>query len=165
MSDFVAVGRVRSAYGVFGWLKIHSFTEPDIAILDLNPWFIKKHDSYVELNIEATKIQGNGFLVKFFNCETPEAAKKFSNAVLFVKRSQLPKLPKGEYYRSELVGLVIVNKSGDNFGVVKQVLVTGANDVLVVSGEQRRLIPYISSVVLKVDLAQKQITVDWQSDY
>jgi len=80
-------------------------------------------------------------------------------------REQLPKLRGEDYYWDDLIGLEVINKEKVNLGVVQSLIATGSNDVLIVMGERKRLIPYISSVVLCVDLASKIIEVDWGQDF
>lgn len=83
-----------------------------------------------------------------------------------VRRDQLPALSPGEYYWKDLIGLQVVNIEGDDFGTVDKLLETGANDVLVVKGEQERLIPFVmKQVIVEVDLQQGQIRVDWDKDF
>ena len=71
----------------------------------------------------------------------------------------------GEYYWHQLEGLEVVNLSGENLGKVDRLLETGANDVLVLKGEQERLVPYTPGVVVEVDLDKGRIQVDWEKDY
>jgi len=82
-----------------------------------------------------------------------------------VPRSALPETKGGEFYWADLIGLVVVNVSGQEFGRVTQILETGANDVLVVQGERERLIPFIASVIREVDTGAGRIQVDWGADY
>jgi len=59
----------------------------------------------------------------------------------------------------------VVHKDGTELGRVAYLLETGANDVLVTTGEPERLIPFIvDKVILDVDLAAGVITVDWEFD-
>jgi 16S rRNA processing protein RimM len=50
-------------------------------------------------------------------------------------------------------------------GRVRTLLETGANQVLVVDGERERLIPFVSAVVVSVDLARGELVVDWEADF
>ena len=54
---------------------------------------------------------------------------------------------------------------GVAFGKVKELLESGAHDVLVVSGERERLIPFVGQIVKTVDLAAGTLQVDWEADY
>ena len=52
-----------------------------------------------------------------------------------------------------------------DFGKITDVFATGANDVIVTTGDKERLIPYIAQVILEVDLDAKTMLVDWDADF
>jgi 16S rRNA processing protein RimM len=77
----------------------------------------------------------------------------------------LPEPEDGHFYWSDLAGLKVVHRDGTELGNVKDMLETGAHDVMVVEGEQERLIPFvIDEIVLSVDLDERLISVDWEWD-
>jgi len=82
-----------------------------------------------------------------------------------VPRSALPATDEGEYYWSDLLGLRVTNVRNEELGRVRTLLETGANQVLVVDGERERLIPFVSAVVVSVDLARGELVVDWEADF
>jgi len=84
-----------------------------------------------------------------------------------VPRSELPALAAGEYYWADLVGLRVETTDGQFLGQVDHLLETGANDVLVVQGEDReRLIPFVMEQVIKqIDLNTGRIQVDWDPTF
>ena len=81
-----------------------------------------------------------------------------------VTEEQLDPLEPGEYYWHQLQGLEVINHSGDNLGKVDRLIETGANDVMVLTGDQERLIPYVAGIT-QVDLTAGLIKVDWEKDY
>jgi 16S rRNA processing protein RimM len=100
------------------------------------------------------------------------AAMQLKGLQVGIPRSQLPVLSEnGElgYYWSDLIGLEVVNLLGEELGVVAGLLETGANDVLQVQdskeGGSERLVPFISEIIVKVDLKARRMTVDWGMDY
>ncbi len=81
-----------------------------------------------------------------------------------VAREQLPVLADDEYYWCDLMGLEVINQAREVLGTVVEIKETGANDVLVVMGQQRYLIPLLKgSVVKKVE--QGRMLVDWDGEY
>ncbi len=87
------------------------------------------------------------------------------NRFIGVPRSTLPATADEEYYWTDLEGLQVVHRDGTLLGEVAQLLETGANDVLVVSGDREILIPYIKDDVIEdVDLAKGVIRVNWDWD-
>lgn len=166
MSQKVIVGRVGKSYGVFGWVKVNSFTEPTEKILEYPRWFVKIKNQFEPLTIEASKMLGNKLTVKFREIDSPEFAKHYANLEIFIPKEDLPQLKNDEFYWDDLIGCRVLNRENELLGEVKKILGTGANDVLIVeNGENRQLIPYLASVVDKVDIQNKTIIVDWQLDY
>ncbi len=166
MSQKVVVGRVGKSYGVFGWVKLQSYTEPAEKILSYNHWFVKNKNQFEPLTLEASKMLGNKLVVKFREIDSPENAKHYANLEIFIPREELPALKEDEFYWDDLIGCRVVNRKGEYLGEVKKLLSTGANDVFVVeNGEKRTLIPYLNHIVDKIDMKTKTITVDWDPDY
>lgn len=165
MSDPITIGNFGKTFGVWGWIKINSFTNPKENILSFKPWLIQRSSSWEEIYFEDSKKHLDNIIVKLSNCNSPEEAQNFTNVKIAVWSKQLPKLKTNEYYWSDLIGLKVVNLQKIDLGTVQELLETGANDVLIIIGDRKRLIPYISSVILKVDLAEKIIHVDWQHDF
>ncbi|HBK77691.1 MAG TPA: 16S rRNA processing protein RimM, partial [Gammaproteobacteria bacterium] len=92
-------------------------------------------------------------------------ARELVDVDIAVAADRFSKLESGEYYWYQLEGLEVVNLSGESLGKVDRLLETGANDVLVLKGEQERLVPYTPGVVAEVDLNRGRIQVDWEKDY
>lgn len=161
----VVVGCFGRPFGVFGWIKVISFTTPRDNILKFQPWLIQQQNQWQEILLEDSKKQANDIVVKLPHYKTPEEVRCLTNAKIAVWRQQLPQLPGDQYYWFDLVGLNVINKGGIEFGRVQDLMATGANDVLIVSGERRRLIPYISNVIINVDLENRKILVDWEEDF
>ncbi|MBN2690215.1 MAG: ribosome maturation factor RimM [Gammaproteobacteria bacterium] len=165
-SQRVIIGKFGKTYGIHGWLYVNSFTEPYTSILEYNSWLLQCNDGlWREVHIEGHRLHKGSIVVKLPDINTPEEAKKLTNCQIAIAPEQLPKLPKGEYYWFDLVGLTVVNQVGKELGVIDHLFATGSNDVLVVkrNGEER-LLPYISGVVLKVDLDVGQMFVEWDED-
>lgn len=165
MQKIIIVGRFGKPFGVKGWIKVNSFTNPLENILLYNPWHISVKDGWEEIEVNDRKIQGQNLVVKLANCDTPEAAKIYTNKDIGVLRSQLPDLVQDEYYWTDLENMSVVNIHGIELGKVASFVATGANDVMVVQGDKEHLIPYISSVVISVDPEKGVITVDWDENF
>jgi 16S rRNA processing protein RimM len=158
----IIVGCFGKVFGVKGWIKIVSFTSPSENILKFKPWIIGNGFSWKELFIEDNRKHFSSIIVKISSCNSPEDVRCFTNLKIGIWRKQLPLLKNGEYYWADLIGLSVISSSNNvNLGIVKSLIATGANDVLVVIGERRKLIPYISQVILNVDLSNKIIYVNW----
>lgn len=162
-TKFVIVGKVGSTYGVQGWLKIQSYTEWADNILDYTPWYVFHNDEWKPFTVTEGRVHGKGMIVKFAGWDTPEESRLLSGKKIAVARSQLPDLPKDEYYWSDLEGLTVINHDGEILGKVSYLISTGSNDVLVIKGEKEIAIPYLPDDVIKsIDLDKQEIHVDWE---
>lgn len=161
----VVVGKFGKAFGVRGWIKIHSFITPKENILALTPWLIEKNGQWQELLIEASKIQHQNIIVKLKNIADVDTVKLYTNLNIFIDHALLPKLPKNEYYWDDLIGLKVINKEGIELGIIDHLFGTGSNDVMAVKGKKEHLIPYLKNVIVKVDLEQRTMIVDWDENF
>lgn len=161
----IVVGCFGKAFGIYGWIKVISFTSPEENILEFKPWLIQRDGLWEEVYIEDSKKHFNSVVVKLPNINSPEEARYLTKCKIGVWRKQLPKLKADEYYWTDLVSLKVINKEGVNLGVVESLIATGANDVLVVKNGRKRLIPYVSHVILDINLASKVIRVDWEEEF
>ncbi len=162
----VTLGRLASSYGVRGWIKVVSLTDPMDNLFEYPIWLIKHHGKWLEFQWQQGKTHGRFLIVKFPGIEDPETAKLYTNDTVAVYRDQFEKLTDNEFYWDDLIGCAVINQHGIAFGRVTSLIETGANDVLVVKDQHReRLVPYTKSAVIHVDLQKKLITVDWDADF
>jgi len=158
----VLLGKISGAYGIKGWVKVHSFTSPVENIIDYLPWDLRSGKEIRQLDVVEGRSHGKGLVVRLEGVDDRTAAEALRGAEIFVERSQLPATAEGEYYWEDLLGLTVVDQNDVTLGKVDQLLDTGANDVLVVVGDERHVIPYISGdVVTSVDLDEAIIRVNW----
>lgn len=164
-SQRIVLGKVGAVHGVKGFVTIHSDTSPPENILNYQPWQLKRRADWAPITVTAKRVMGRKIVVQFNDCDDRELAKQYTNAEISVERGQLPDLPDGDYYWTDLEGLAVQTLVGTPLGVVDYILPTGANDVLVTKGETTTLIPFIQpNIVTKIDLENALITVDWEVD-
>jgi len=164
--DLIITGRISGIYGVKGWVKIYSDTSPRENILKYNPWLIKIQGQWQERKLIQGRPQGKGIVARIEGLDDRDQARLLIDAPIAIRQQQLPELSDGDYYWRDLIGLEVVNLKDERLGVVDHLIETGANDVLALKGDEERLIPFvIGAIVHKVDLEQRKITVDWESDY
>ncbi len=165
-SDLVILGRFGRPQGLKGLVRIISFTEPESAILGYLPWHIQIKDKWIPLKLETYQIQNKRILAKVAGYLEREHVAELTNCNIGVLSTQLPSLANDEHYWHDLLNMSVVNKEGVILGHVTQIMATGANDVLVVNGEHRYLIPYIPDIyIVSVDPVQQHITVDWDESF
>lgn len=161
----VILGRVTGVFGVRGWVKVRSYTEPREAILDYKDWLLFRNGEKRSCKLAEGKRHGKTVIARLEGCDDRDEAAGFVGDDIGVPRDTLPETERGEYYWADLEGLQVVHKDGRTLGKVAYVLATGANDVLVVQGDQEILIPFVQGRFIKdVDLTAGVISVDWEWD-
>jgi 16S rRNA processing protein RimM len=170
--DYVVLGKVSSVYGIQGWVKVYSFTEPMDRILEYGNWTLRNGNVLTPIEVDKGRSHGKGMVAHFKGVDDRDVAKQYTGSEICVPRDRLPELAKGEYYWYELEGLTVVTTNDVTFGKVDYVMNAGAgNDVLVVKGDatsvdrRERLIPYIDQFVLDVNLETGRVLVDWDPEF
>lgn len=165
MSDSkpVVLGHIAGLFGVKGWVKVHSYTKPREAILDYADWLIECAGEPRLCRVAEGQRHGKSIIALLSDINNRDEAAALIDGVISVSRESLPETADDEYYWTDLEGLQVVHLDGTVLGKVSYLLETGANDVLVVQGNQELLIPYVQDDVIKsVDLDNGIINVDWE---
>lgn len=165
-TDRVVLGRIAALYGVRGWVKVFSHTEPRDNILRYQPWQVNIQGAWQTLRLVEGRVHNQGIVAHLEGYDDRDVASVLPGCDIAVRAEQLAQLPPGEYYWSELIGLEVTTVAGLPLGIVTGLLETGANDVLVVQGERERLIPYLpEQVIRQIDKESKRIVVDWDPEF
>ncbi|CAJ0991060.1 ribosome maturation factor RimM [Pantoea sp. Nvir] len=169
----IILGKIGSAYGIRGWLKVFSSTEKAENIFGYQPWFIHDCGKWLRLELESWRYQNRHFIIKVQGINDRDAAAMLTNYEIMVDSTQFIDLNDGDYYWKDLIGCQVFNIDGHKMGKVIDLIETGSNDVIVVEassrdvfGVQKRLIPFLDGkVIKKVDLVTGFITVDWDPNF
>ncbi len=161
----IVLGQVGAPWGVRGWVRLNSYTEPREALQEYQECFLRRDGQWVATKFEAIRPQGKSLVGKLERVDDRDAAISWRGAEIGIAREQLPEPGDGHYYWADLEGLQVRHRDGRELGRVEYLLATGEHDVLVVQGERETLIPFVmEQVILDVDLANGLITVDWEWD-
>lgn len=165
-ADWVIIGRFGRPHGIKGNVIVHSFTNPASNLFDYVDWHILVKEEWKPINPLRLEICGKLILALVEGYPERDDVARLTNLNIAIKREQLPTLGNGEFYWHELTGMQVINNQGIHFGKVIDMLSTGSNDVLVVEGEKRRLIPYLPGrYVVEVNADEGIIHVDWDADF
>lgn len=165
--DILILGRITGLYGVRGWVKVFSNTQPRENILAYRDWQLGRPGHWRAVSLEDGRSHGKGVVAKLKDCDDRDAAAALMGQQIGILRSQLPPPEQGEYYWADLIGLQVSNTEGVMLGQVDSLLETGANDVLVVVQDGvERLIPFVQGQFVKdVNLEEGRMLVDWDPDF
>lgn len=166
-NELISIGEITGVFGVKGWIKVFSLTDPRENILSYSPWVIKKGKEEKEITLLSGKRQGKSVVACLEGVFDRDVAAGYSGWEVLIKKSQLPKSENGDYYWADLVGLDVETESGFDLGKVDHLIETGANDVLVIKkGDEERLVPFLQEqVIKKIDLDGNRMVVDWDPDF
>ncbi|MEL7539166.1 MAG: ribosome maturation factor RimM [Pseudomonadota bacterium] len=163
-SDTVLSGAVVGVYGVRGWLRIRSDTNPKMALARYRPWHLI--DGKVATKLVPTEVRehGKGLVAKLAGVDDRDQAAALVGNDIAVPRSQLPTPNEDEYYWHDLIGLEVVTTQDKMLGKVERMIETGAHDVLVAKGPGGEvLIPFVpKDIVCDVQFDAQRIVVNWE---
>jgi 16S rRNA processing protein RimM len=161
----VVLGQVGAAFGVQGWVRIHSYTDPPENILEYGRWQVGQGGRWREVEVEGGRTTAKGVLAKFVGVDTPEDARLAVGAQIAVGRTELPPAAPGEYYWSDLEGLVAFGQNGAQLGRIEEFRATPAGTLVVVKGERDHWIPFVRERIVSVDLEAGRVVFDWAADW
>lgn len=161
MEQFLRVGVISSTHGVRGEAKVFPTTDDINRFKKLKEVFLDLGEEKRLLEIVQVKFLKNMVVIKFNGFDTIEAIEKYKGKDLLVTRENAVKLAKDEHFIVDLIGLTVVTDEGEDFGTVKDVLQTPANDVYVIEGKNKKeyLFPSIKECILDVDLEKQRVLV------
>jgi len=163
--ELVIMGRIAAPYAVRGWIKVQTYTEYLDSLADYPRWRLGRQGEWRDYTLLEAKPHGQYLVAHLEGVDGRSLAEALVGMDVAVARAELPAPETGEYYWDDLIGLDVVNLAGQVLGRVAGLLETGAHDVLKVTGERERLIPFVEAIVREVDVAQGRILVDWGADY
>lgn len=109
-------------------------------------------EDHTEITVTAIRSKDRLLLLTLQGYDERDIVNSLRNQIVYTQTKNLPKLPQGQYYHHELVGLQVIDENGEDIGVIKAILETGANDVFVIDNQGKEiLIPFIKSVILSID--------------
>ena len=175
-SRMVVIGKLTSVYGIKGWVKVHSYTEPMENFFGYTECFIEKGGQWLPIAFEEGKKHGKGLVAQIQGVNDRDLAATYCKCNIAVSAAALPDLADDEFYWHQLEGLKVytTGEAGEELllGKVSHLIETGSNDVLVVRkcagsiDREERLIPYLPGQFVKdIDLDNGLMRVDWDPEF
>lgn len=164
--EYIEFGKIVNTHGIKGEVKIYPYTDDLQDALKLKSLYIgddvsDSHSKKEKIIIKSIKIHKNMFLAMLENIDSVEKAEKLKNKYVFREFDKAEELEEDEYYVKDLIGLNVYLESGEEFGVIKDVTNTGANDIYTIASKSHGdvLIPAIKDVVKEIDIKGKRICI------
>jgi len=175
-ATFVVLGRIVGAFGVGGWVKVESFTEPPQNILRYPSWRLTlKGQAHTRKHLEG-RVTAKGVQVRIEGIADRTEAERWRGAEIEVARGELPPLKSGEYYWDDLIGLQARSPDGAMLGKIVEIRATPAHPVLLIRGEAEQSakptvrqvehwVPLAPGFLKSVDIEQRVATLEWYPDW
>lgn len=158
MQDQIVIGKIVAPHGVRGDIRILPQTETPELFLELDYLLLENGQ---KLNLARARFQKNLVLVSTQEIQTMDEAEKLRGKNVLIKKEDLPKLPEGRFYVSDLIGFLCVDSGGNKIGKFKDTLQTGSTDVFVIINDEGKeiLVPAIAENILQIDTENKKMIV------
>ena len=161
MEELLQVGVITQTHGIRGEVKVFPTTDDAARFRDLKHVLLDAGKETLPLEVENVKFFKQFVILKFKGFDNINDVEGYKRCPLLVERSEAVPLEEDEYFITDMIGMQVSTDSGEDFGVLKDVLTTGANDVYVIDrpSEGEVLIPAIKECILDVDIPGRKMTV------
>ena len=159
----IELGVVSAPFGVRGWVKLRSYTEPPERLLEHRSLRLRLGGAWRPYRIESSGRSGGQLTVKLAGVEDRDGAEALKGAMIGVPRSELPPREDKDFYRADLIGCEVLNLQGERLGVVRHFVEIPAHALMVVRGEKEYWVPAVPRHLRRVDLQARRIIVDWDA--
>ena len=161
MEDLLQVGVITTTHGVRGEVKVFPTTDDPARFKKLKNVVLDTGKELIDLEVAGVKFFKNMVILKFKEMNRIEDCEPFRNKDILITRDQAVKLNPDENFIADLIGLKVLTDEGEEFGTVKDILQTAANDVYLIEGPEGKeyLFPSIKECILNVDLESGTVTV------
>ena len=167
-TDLVLLGHIKEAYGLQGWVRIHSYSTDTLALLEYDDWWLRSEapgadQAWRKAHIEEAGEHSGSVIARFVGVVERNGAVALRGTQVAVSRSQFEAPDENEYYWSDLIGMAVVNRAGETLGVVDTLQDLGPHQVIEVKreGKKNLLIPFVASYIDEVMVKDRVIRVDW----
>lgn len=161
MEQLLQVGVISSTHGIRGEVKVFPTTDDVKRFKKLKEVILDTGREHLVLEVESVKFFKQFAILKFRGIDHINEIEKYKGKSLFVDRKHAVELKKNEYFIADLIGLTVYTEDGEKFGVMKDVLETGANDVYIIDSLKHGevLVPAIKQCILSVDMEEGRMVI------
>ena len=160
MEQFLQVGVISSTHGIRGEVKVFPTTDDAARFKKLKKVLLDTGKERLELEVQSVKFFKQFVIVKFRGIDNINDIEMYKGKSLLVPREDAVRLEKDEYYIADLLGMDVFTEDG-HFGVLKDVMETGANEVYIIGSDAHGevLVPAIRQCILDVDVEERKMII------
>ena len=161
MEDLLQVGVITQTHGVRGEVKVFPTTDDPELFLDLKKVLLDTGRETLPLEIQSVKFFKQFVILKFKGIDNINDIERYKRCPLLVTREDAVELEEDEFFIADMIGMKVVTEDGEEFGTLKDVMETGANDVYIIDSDEHGevLIPAIRECILDVDVEEQKMTI------
>lgn len=161
MEQFLQVGVISSTHGVRGEVKVFPTTDDANRFRKLKTVILDTGREHLTLEIQSVKFFKQFVILKFKGIDNINDIEKYKGRSLLVDRKHAVKLKENEYFVADMIGISVFTEDGKAFGILKDVMETGANDVYIIESPEygEVLIPAIRQCILEVDIENQKMVI------
>ena len=182
LNDLIELGAISEAQGLQGQVKVRPHSSEPVALLSSKVIWLSliprreagvaasvEQASLIQYKVKSAKIHSGNVVLALDGITDRDQALALKGARILVGRDAFPKAESDSYYWVDLIACQAVNLQNETLGEVIDVTENGAHGVIAIGDpatkEIKYLVPFVKEVVHNVDLSNKTITLDWQSDW
>ena len=161
MEKQLQVGVISSTHGVRGEVKVFPTTDDVTRFRQLKKVYLDTGREMLPLEIQNVKFFKKFAILKFKGIDNINDIEKYRGKSLMIDREDAVDLDEDEYFIADMIGMKVCTEDGSEFGTLKDVMETGANDVYIIDSPEHGevLIPAIRECILDVDMDEERMTI------
>jgi 16S rRNA processing protein RimM len=161
LTEKFIIGQIGSPFGVKGFVKVRSLSGETGHLLKLESVIVSKDGKEQTLRIEESTESAGSVLMRFAGIDSPEKAKTLTGAQLIADREQAASLEEGEHYIEDLKGLYVITSSGENIGIIMDIIEGGGGDLaeIKLSNGEKRLVPFRKEFFSEISPEQGRVVL------
>ncbi len=158
MEKTFLIGKIVNTQGVHGEMRVIPTTD-DITRFEL---LEKVLIDGAEYTIERVRYHKQFVLLKLKGIDDMTTAERYKTKEVRIPEELAIPCAEDEYYVRDLYDMRVITEKGEELGIIRDIIFTGANDVYVVRPKNAKdiLIPAIKGCILNVDTTNKVMTVN-----
>jgi len=158
--ELIAVGRILRPQGRRGEVRVEPLTDEPERFRELRACYLTPPETGERRAVETVWFQGGVPVLKLAASETLGDAEALVGRLVSIPRAEVRPLPPDRFYTFDLVGCTVETAEGRGLGVLTDVWPGTAHDLWVVRANGGEcLIPAVSAIVERVDLAARVVVV------
>lgn len=161
MEELLQVGVITSTHGVRGEVKVYPTTDDAARFKQLKHVLLDTGKETLPLEIQGVKFFKQFVILKFKGFDNINDIERYKRCPILVERCDAVELEEDEYFIADMIGMAVETEDGKEFGTLRDVIETGANDVYVIDSAEHGevLVPAIKECILDVNIEEGKMKI------